>query len=299
MRDLPSPTKPFFSLGLPKWMQAWQQRRPARRPLGTDGAGHKADAVAAAVQALPGPAQQHYTAAWATSLDEVRETQALRWKVFAEELGARLNSPVRGLDIDPFDAFCDHLLVRDHRGEVVGTYRALRPAQAEACGMWYSSLEFYLKPLFAHAHRSLEVGRSCVHRDHRNGTVMLLLWQELARHMDRHRLDLLFGCASVPMDDGGHGAASLWREFLEKGLVDEAVFCRPRKPLPLEALDASQKAEQPPLLKGYLRLGARIASAPAWDRDFNCADFLIVLRKENISPRYARHFFGAPLAAHA
>ncbi|MBU6436921.1 MAG: GNAT family N-acetyltransferase [Betaproteobacteria bacterium] len=285
MRDLPSPTQPFFSLGLPRWL-------PRRAPRSTV-------PEAAPLPVVQGGTTQHYSARWASTPQDLVRVQTLRWQVFADELGARLRSPTPGLDVDPFDAFCDHLLVEDAQGQVVGTYRALRPQQADVCGSWYSGTEFHLKPLLPYAQRALEVGRSCVHRDHRNGTVMLLLWQELARHMDRHHLDLLFGCASVPMQDGGHAAASLWREFLEKGLVDESLYCTPRHPLPMDALDATLKAEQPPLLKGYLRLGARIASAPAFDPDFKCADFLIVLRRENISPRYARHFFGVPQSAHA
>jgi putative hemolysin len=240
-----------------------------------------------------------YSVSWAKTAGELRAAQALRWQVFAGELGAQLKSPVHGLDVDSFDPFCDHLLVKNAQDEIVGTYRALIPAKAEACGMWYSSTEFHLKPLFAYANRAMEVGRSCVDADHRNGSVMMMLWQELARHMQRHHLDVLFGCASVPLTDGGHMAASLWRHFLDEQLIDEELFCSARNPLPLEGLDHALKPVMPPLLKGYLRLGARIASAPALDKDFNCADFLIVLRKENITPRYARHFFGVPLAAHA
>jgi putative hemolysin len=247
--------------------------------------------------------QANYTVSWASSTQELRAAQALRWQVFAGELGAQLNSPIQGLDIDEFDPFCEHLLVKDERGEVVGTYRALLPEQAElACG-WYSSTEFHLKPLLPQAHRAMEVGRSCVHADHRNGTVMMMLWQALARHMDSHGLDRLFGCVSVPTRaDGGRMAASLWQHFVEKQHLDTELFCKPRIPLNVQAFDGSTpetKLVMPPLLKGYLRLGAKIASAPALDASFGCADFLIVLRKEDIVPRYARHFFGHAAAAQA
>jgi putative hemolysin len=260
----------------------------------------QAPIIPAAHETLLG--ENAYTAHWASSPEEVRAAQALRWQVFAGEMGAKLNSPVQGLDIDPFDWFCEHLLVKDATGAVVGTYRALLPEQAElACG-WYSSTEFYLKPLLPYAERVMEVGRSCVHADHRNGTVMMMLWQELARFMDRQGLDWLFGCVSVPSRaDGGRMAASLWQHFNEKQLFDHDVFCKPKTPLDVESLNGSLDAQvvMPPLLKGYLRLGAKIASAPALDEAFGCVDFMIILRKEDIAPRYAKHFFGQAVSSRA
>ena len=111
--------------------------------------------------------------------------------------------------------------------------------------------------------------------------------------MERHHLSLLFGCASVSLADGGANALAVWQHMVEKRQLDESISCKPIHALPLDAaLPAASSAALPPLLKGYLRLGARVASAPAWDRDFNCADFLIVLRKDHISARYAKHFFG-------
>jgi putative hemolysin len=244
----------------------------------------------------PLPPAHQYTTCWASNAQELRAAQALRWQVFADELGAKLASPVKGLDIDPFDRFCHHLLVKDASGKVVGTYRALLPEQAElACG-WYSSTEFYLKPLLPYAARMMEVGRSCVHPDHRNGTVMMMLWQELARFMDANKLDMLFGCASVPTRaDGARMAARIWQHAIDKQMLDTQHFCKPKTPLDIEKLgnvSSNEELVMPPLLKGYMRLGARIASAPALDADFGCADFLIVLRKEDITPRYAKHFFG-------
>ncbi len=286
------------ALPMTKFMQPRKAAALSALPL------HVPSESAQALQAATSDdATLNYSVSWASTPSELRAAQALRWQVFASELGAKLNSPVHGLDIDEFDPFCEHLLVKDGRGEVVGTYRALLPEQAElACG-WYSSTEFYLKPLLPQAHRAMEVGRSCVHADHRNGTVMMMLWQALARHMDSHGLDRLFGCVSVPTRaDGGRMAASLWQHFVEKQHLDAELFCKPRIPLNVGALDGSMleaKLVMPPLLKGYLRLGAKIASAPALDESFGCADFLIVLRKEDIAARYARHFFGQATVAHA
>ncbi len=157
-------------------------------------------------------------ALWARHEDEVRQAQRLRFQVFAEEMGARLSTPPgtpRGLDVDRFDAACEHLIVRtvetvDARAEVVGTYRVLTPAATQFTGGLYSESEFDLRNLDALRPRMAELGRSCTASGWRQGGVILLLWASLAEFMHRNRLDIMVGCASVPMRDGGHVAASLW-----------------------------------------------------------------------------------------
>jgi putative hemolysin len=137
---------------------------------------------------------------WAQHLDEVREAQRLRHQVFATELGARLPKTVSGHDIDLFDDYCEHLLVRDSAsGLVIGTYRVLTPAQAKRAGSTYSDTEFDLTRLRSLRSRMVELGRSCVHADHRHGGVIMALWGALFEFMDRNRLDTMIGCASIPM----------------------------------------------------------------------------------------------------
>jgi putative hemolysin len=309
MPELPNPTAALFAgskSGIwPRFVETVKRapvvlRRVAPkkeiitpRPVGETGFHAAASAPLARVDG--------YSASWAETRDEIEQAQRLRWQVFAQELGARLDSPVPGLDIDAFDAWCRHLLVKDSDGRVVGTYRALSPLMAQLCGSHYADGEFDLAALRPFAGRAMEVGRSCVHAEHRNGTVMLLLWQELARTLQRESLDLMFGCASVPLDDGGANARAVWRHIVDKGLLDHAIACAPRQPLPLDAVAEAPGAtpDIPPLVKGYLRLGARVAGPPAWDREFGCADFLIILRRDHISPRYARHFFAQPVNASA
>ncbi len=223
--------------------------------------------------------------------DEVREAQRLRWKVFAEEMGARLAGPEPGVDADLYDPYCEHLLVRDaDTGEVVGTYRILSPAAAKRVGNYYSEQEFDLTRLQHLRERMVELGRSCVHPDYRSGGVITLLWAGLAEYMIKNRYDYLVGCASIGMQDGGHNAAAVWHAVRDKhlGPVEWRVF--PRCPLPLEALDSAPAAMLPPLIKGYLRVGAWVAGAPAWDPDFNTADLPILLSMKNINRPYARHF---------
>jgi len=227
----------------------------------------------------------------ARSESEIREAQKLRWKIFAEELGARLRSAEPGVDRDMVDPYCEHLIVRDQDGgEVVGTYRLLTGAQARRLGGFYSDEEFDLTRLRHLQDRTVEVGRSCVHPGYRNGATIALLWAGIAQFMQRHRCEYLMGCASLGMADGGHTAASLYNRLRETSLspIEYRVF--PRCALPLDRLDATLPAELPPLVKGYVRCGAYVCGEPAWDPDFHTADLLMLLPLSRLDGRYARHF---------
>jgi len=222
---------------------------------------------------------------------ELIDAQRLRWRVFAEEMGARLSAPRRGIDSDRFDTFCDHLIVRDrHSGDVVGTYRMLNPAQARAAGGLYADTEFDLARLDHLRPELLELGRACVHPDYRGGAVMALLWAGVAQYMQAQGLRYLIGCASLSLADGGHAAAALYRSLSERHAAPSEWRAFPRCPLPLQALDRMEHAETPPLLRAYLKVGAVICSEPAWDPDFNSADILLLLCLDRIEKRYARHF---------
>lgn len=236
--------------------------------------------------------------AWARHQDDVRQAQRLRHQVFATEMGARLEETIPGHDIDLFDDYCEHLLVRDAATQdVIGTYRVLTPAQALRVGSTYSETEFDLTRLRDLRWRMVELGRACVHADHRNGGVILALWAALAEFMVRNRLDTMIGCASIPMQhDGrtsGHAAASIWRQVERTHLAPIQFHVRPRLALPVDALDGTLAVEPPALIKGYLRMGARVLGPPAWDPDFNSADLPMMLRLADVPPRYRRHFLGA------
>ena len=233
---------------------------------------------------------------YAKSVDEVKEAQRLRYQVFADEMGAHLSGREAGLDQDIFDPFCEHLLVRDgDTGEVVGTYRILPPDRAKKIGGLYSANEFDLTRLLYLSPNMVEVGRSCVHPDYRNGSTISLLWAGLAKYMLTHGYEYLMGCASVSMADGGHAAASLYNNLKVDNMspIEWRVF--PRCALPLDKLNqkTTAPAPLPPLLKGYLQAGAYICGDPAWDPDFNTADFLVLLPMSQMNRRYARHFLGA------
>lgn len=235
--------------------------------------------------------KRRLTFSLAHNVAEVTEAQRIRFKVFGEEMGAKLPSAALGLDIDRFDAFCDHLLVRDHGdNKVVGTYRILPPEQAVQAGGYYSETEFDLSRLQHLRDRMVEVGRSCVHQDYRDGATITQLWSGLADYIGKRNHEYLIGCASISMGDGGHYAASVYNKVhkLHAAPAEYRVF--PHCRLPLESLNGDLEVAIPPLIKGYLRLGAYIAGEPAWDPDFNCADLFILMPVSRMNARYAKHF---------
>ena len=221
---------------------------------------------------------------------EIREAQRLRYRIFAEELGARLPTRLPGIDIDLYDPYCEHLIVRDEaNGRIVGTYRILSPQSAKRTGGYYSENEFDLTRLQLLREGMVEIGRSCIDPDYRSGGTIALLWSGLAHYMTQGGYRTLIGCASIGMADGGHIAANLYRRLGEHMAPPEyRVF--PRHPLPVEQLFNGQQAELPPLIKGYLRAGAYVGGEPAWDPDFNTADLLIMMPMARVDERYARHF---------
>ncbi|MBA3057637.1 MAG: GNAT family N-acetyltransferase [Gammaproteobacteria bacterium] len=281
MRELPNPTFPLSPLSLPR------------------GLFHRPQAPLLAVRpATVAPAKGALMVSWAKNADEVRQAQRLRFKVFAQEMGARLDTSVPGHDVDLFDNYCEHLLVRDALTlEVVGTYRLLTPAQARRVGSTYSDLEFDLTRLRSLRERMVELGRSCVHPDYRQGGVIMALWGALAEFMVRNQLDTMIGCASIPMLHNGivsgDVAASIWHQLKATHLAPIEHQVHPRLPLPVDQLDHSLSVEPPALIKGYLRLGAKILGAPAWDPDFNTADLPMLMRINDLPARYRKHFLGS------
>ena len=281
MRDMPLPTFPISDLNArPVPRRSLHRRETRRRSPGADCHG--------------------FEVVWARDEDDVRQAQRLRYRVFAVEMGARLTSPAgspAGHDIDVFDPFCEHLLLRERLapgvpGAVIGTYRVLTPASAQRVGGLYSDGEFDLTRLRPLRAKMVELGRACVHPDWRSGAAIMALWAALAAFMQRNRLDTMIGCATVSMHDGGHFAASLWEQLRKTDLAPIEWRVAPRLPLPVDELQNTLNVEAPPLIKGYLRCGAKVLGAPAWDPDFNTADLPMLLRIEDLPTRYRRHFLG-------
>lgn len=232
-----------------------------------------------------------YTVTLARGEEEVREAQRLRYKVFVEELGAHIQTRVPLHDIDLYDAHCEHLMVRENdANRIVGTYRILSPGAARRVGGYYSENEFYINRLHNLRGHMVEIGRSCIHPEHRSGAVITLLWAGLAEYMVRNNHEYLMGCASIGMADGGHNAANLFAGIDPSCMAPAEYRAFPRHGLPFERLANGQPALVPPLIKGYLRVGAWVCGEPAWDPDFNTADLLMLLPMSRMNSRYLRHF---------
>ncbi|CAL9284506.1 GNAT family N-acetyltransferase [Streptomyces sp. SudanB52_2052] len=235
-------------------------------------------------------APTRYTVTLARNEEDVRAAQRLRHDVFAGEMGALLTGSQPGLDVDPFDAYCDHLLVREETtGQVVGTYRLLPPERAAVAGRLYSEGEFDLTSLAGIRPELVEVGRSCVHPDHRDGAVISLIWAGIARYMVDRGHEWLAGCCSVPLADGGTLASATWERVSAKHLSPEEYRVRPLLPWTPGPAPAA-RVELPALLRGYLRLGAWVCGEPAHDPDFGVADLYVLLPMSRVNPRYLRHF---------
>lgn len=243
----------------------------------------------------------------ARNASEVKACQAIRYRVFVEEMNARLSSEAMRLklDFDKFDDICDHLLVLDHaiegdpEDQIVGTYRLLRHEVAMANFGFYSASEFQIDALLARhpTKRFMELGRSCVLQDYRTKRTVELLWQGNWAYSLRYNIDAMFGCASFPgVDPQAHALAlsflahnaSVKDEWMVEALPE--VFCA-MDMIPAEDVDARRALSgMPPLVKGYLRLGAMVGKGAVIDHDFNTTDVLIVLPISSISNRYVNYY---------
>jgi len=234
-----------------------------------------------------------YSLLVASENDEVVAAQRLRYRVFAEEMGAVLHTERPGFDMDQFDPFCDHLVVRDDdTGDIVGTYRMMPPERAAQAGQLYADTEFELAAFEGLRGSLVETGRSCVHPDHRTGAVVSLVWAGIARYMLLSGHRYLAGCASVPLADGGRLAAGVWDTVRRKHYAPESLRVAPRQPWTHSGVERPERTTLPPLLRGYLRLGAQVCGPPAHDPDFGVADLLVLLDMQRMDSRYLQFFLG-------
>ena len=225
--------------------------------------------------------------------EDIRAAQRLRYRVFAEEMQARLHSDEAGLDVDPFDRFCRHLIVRDRRNDqVVACMRVLLDTDARRAGSFYSETEFELGSLITAPGRVMEIGRVCVHADYRGGIVVSMLWAGLARFFQVTEFKRMIGCASIPMLGDGANAMAAFATLAERYMAPEEFRVRPKLPLPLRD-GPVPPARIPSLLLAYMRLGAKICGEPCWDPDFNVADVVVVLDPAELRQRYAKRFLKA------
>ena len=238
-------------------------------------------------------AAPRFTVQFARGNDELLEAQRLRYRIFAEEMGAQIDDDGTRLDRDGYDIYCRHLYVRDNvTGQLVACTRILTDDRAADAGGYYSAGEFELGSLESLPGRAMEIGRTCVAAEFRSGAVIALLWSGIADLIAREGFDYLFGCASVGLEDGGATAQSILDQLRAEYLSPPYHRVRPRQPLPACDARPAEPARMPPLLKAYVNLGAKACGEPYWDPDFNCADVFMLLNVMDLNPRYARRFFG-------
>ena len=240
----------------------------------------------------------------ATTDAELDAVQALRYRVFYDEMGAVPSEAAARSqrDRDDYDAVADHLLVVDHAigpgpEGVVGTYRLIRQPAAERLGRFYSADEYDISAVIAFPGHMLELGRSCVHQDYRGRSAMQLLWRGIAAYVFLHRIDLMFGCASLPGTDPDAIAAELTYLYYNH-LAPPALRPRalPSRYVDMRRLDPASfdprrvVASLPPLIKGYLRLGGFVGDGAVIDRQFNTTDVAIVVKTDLVTDKYYRHY---------
>lgn len=235
--------------------------------------------------------QSRLVTSLADNVTQVRAAQRLRYRVFAEEMGADVPGREQGIDCDIFDAYCDHLIVTDTQTrEIVGTYRLLPWRKARRAGGFYAHREFDLSAISELLPLTVEAGRACVHPDYRGGAVLIQLWAAIIEYVRRANAQYLMGCVSVSLADGGaaaNGASAALRELevpAARVVPLEPYRLRPEAGVPTNAA----LSELSPLLRTYIRLGASVCEKPAWDTHFNCADYFIILSMARISEHYAR-----------
>jgi putative hemolysin len=214
----------------------------------------------------------------------------LRFLVFNLELNEGLECAyVTGQDSDEFDGTCDHLIV-EHvgTGKIVGTYRLQAGAVASANTGFYSEREFDLSPYRQLGNSVIELGRACVHRDHRTSEVLYLLWRGIAQYAIHHGGRYLIGCSSLTSQDPAHGTAVY--EAMREQLVEPHLRTTPQPAFAMPLMSADNASDKiPKLLRAYLAVGAKICGPPAIDREFRTIDFLTLLDLEALHPRvYAR-----------
>ncbi|MGB3621958.1 MAG: GNAT family N-acyltransferase [Ketobacter sp.] len=255
-----------------------------------------------------------FFAEFITAKEEIREAQKMRYEVFCEEYKVVL--PVHNtwnghpIDVDDLDDYCLHLVVRNQANlEIIGYTRVLTCELAARFGRYYSSHEFHIDNIINRPGRFLEIGRTCIHPDFRNGATIAVLWAHLAKFMQENEFRYLFGCASISLEDSGKNLAKIMPVLREKFWAKSEYSVQPKMPInPLpdpsllieEQLNTAHHAAKPaipPLLKAYTRMGALICGEACLDPEFNVADLFVLLDIKNVSDRYAKHFLRTEEAA--
>jgi len=256
------------------------------------------DQADGAATGSPGP---RYSLLLSTDPSLIEAAQRLRYDVFTSTPGFALaTAGAEHIDVDRFDEYCDHLLVRDDdTGELVGCYRMLAPAGAIAAGGLYTETEFDVGAFDPLRPSLVEMGRAVVRDGHRNGGVVLLMWAGILAYLDRYDYDYVTGCVSVPIGDESDGevpGSQLRgvRDFiLSRHAAPPQYRVHPYRPVlvdgvAIDDIPPPPRPSVPPLMRGYLRLGAQVCGEPAHDPDFGVGDFCVLLDKRHADTRYLK-----------
>jgi putative hemolysin len=253
------------------------------------------------------PTEPRYSLLLSTDPAVIEAAQRLRYDVFSSEPGFTVTG--QQADVDRFDEHCDHLVVReDNSGELVGCYRMLSPTGAVAAGGLYTATEFDIGALDSLRPSLVEMGRAVVRQDHRNGAVVLLMWAGILAYLDRCGYDYVTGCVSVPVTADSEPPGTQIRgvrDFvLRRHAAPPHFRVRPHRPVmidgrPLDDVPPPARPLIPPLMRGYLRLGAQICGEPAHDADFGVGDFPALLDKRHADTRYLRRLRSMSAATEA
>lgn len=250
----------------------------------------------------PSPELETVSVRLAQNADEIHAAQALRYKVFYEEYGAIADANMRAskLDIDQYDEYADHLVVVDSSSgaeKIVGTYRLLQKGGAREVGQFYTEGEYNISPLISSEQSLLELGRSCVEKNFRTRPVLQLLWQGIADYISEHDIDIMFGCASLHSTDIKSISKPLsylhHYHLAPENLRPRAIKGRYINMDIIPQADFNARrvfAELPPLIKGYLRVGATIGDGAVIDEQFNTTDVCIIVQTHMVTDRYKKHY---------
>lgn len=262
---------------------------------------------------IPAASQTGYSISLTSNPADIEAAQRLRYQSFAEEMGASLPNAVRGehtgemIDVDRFDPYCDHLVARaESTGEVVGCYRLLLPDGARAAGGMFTETIFeFSEGLEELRPKLVELGRAAVQPEHRSGAVMGLLWAGILQYQEMTGHEYAIGCASVQMEAGGPRGSLVRqvRDFAFKRSISAPEFrVTPKNPVSVDgrSLDAIEpvtgRVKIPPMMQGYLRIGAGVCGAPSYDPDFDMADFAVLMSRSELNHRYLQRLTEALVA---
>jgi putative hemolysin len=228
---------------------------------------------------------------------DLAAVQRLRFEVFNRELGEGFaESWITGRDADPWDEIFHHIII-EHvpSATVVGSYRLQTGLMAEQFGGFYSESEFDLRRLPREVlQNAVEIGRACVHAEHRNGRVIHLLWRGIAAYLLWNRQRYLFGCCSLPTTDAGIGR-SVWQQLKREGFISTHHSVGPQREQAVAVRSGGlrdiSRSDLPPLFQSYLNLGAEVCGPPALDAEFGTIDFFVLLDLERLEERTRRTFF--------